>query len=455
VNFSSRYIEQTQEVAARINTRAVEQMALLLKECRERGGRLFLTGCGGGAGHASHAVCDFRKLCGLEAYCPTDNVSELTARINDEGWESSIANWLRASKLNSKDCLFIFSVGGGNAEKKISMNLVAAVQAAKEVGATVLGVVGRDGGYTAQVADACVIVPTVDSALVTPHTESFQAVVWHLLASHPLLQLQPTKWESTVKAPRPSAGETSLVNVKIFADGAEINQMRELYRNPMISGFTTNPTLMRKAGVRDYRKFALEVLQYIPDRPISFEVFSDEFAQMEREALEIASWGENVYVKIPVSNTRAESSVGLIKRLCDKGVKVNVTAIMTLEQVMEVVPALRYGPPSCVSVFAGRIADTGIDPLPLMAGVVDYLRATPQIELIWASPRELFNVIQADRIGCHILTATPDILKKLTLIGKDLSQYSVETVRMFYDDACAAGYSLEQNTPAAQPLPVA
>jgi transaldolase len=232
------------------------------------------------------------------------------------------------------------------------------------------------------------------------------------------------------------------LTVKLFADGADAAGMRELYRNPLIRGFTTNPTLMRKAGVTDYRAFARDILQAIPDRPISFEVFSDEFAEMERQALEISRWGPNVYVKIPITNTRGESTYGLVRRLADHSVKVNVTAMLPLDQVVQILPALENVSSAYVSIFAGRIADTGRDPLPIMVAAVELLRPCPNVELIWASPRELLNVFQADAIGCHIITATHDILNKLGLVGKDLHQYSLDTVKMFYEDAQKAGYTL-------------
>lgn len=232
------------------------------------------------------------------------------------------------------------------------------------------------------------------------------------------------------------------LTVKIFADGADREGMLTLYRNPLIAGFTTNPTLMRKAGVADYRAFALDILREIPDRSISFEVFSDEFDEMERQAREIASWGENVYVKIPVSNTRGAPSYALVERLAHSGVKVNVTAMMTLGQVREVAAAVEGGGPCYVSVFAGRIADTGRDPAPLMAAAVELLRPCANAELLWASPRELLNMFQADAIGCHIITVTHDVLKKLESVGKDPGAFSLETVRMFYEDAQAAGYEL-------------
>jgi transaldolase len=232
------------------------------------------------------------------------------------------------------------------------------------------------------------------------------------------------------------------LRTKIFADGAELAGMLAMYREPHIKGFTTNPTLMRKAGVTDYRAFAAQVLEAIPDRPISFEVFSDDYDQMEGQAKEIATWGEHVYVKVPVSNTKRAPAYGLVRRLSHEGVKLNVTAIMTLEQVRAVTDALKGGAPSNVSVFAGRIADTGRDPVPHMKAVLDIMSVEPRAELIWASPRELWNVFQAHEIGCHIITVTNDILKKLSLIGKDLDDYSLETVKMFHDDAKAAGFCL-------------
>ena len=234
----------------------------------------------------------------------------------------------------------------------------------------------------------------------------------------------------------------SELRVKIFADGAEKIGMLEMYRNPLISGFTTNPTLMRKAGIRDYTSFAKDILSFISDRPISFEVFSDDLADMETQAREIATWGSNVYVKIPITNTKGESTTTLIKKLSQHGVKVNVTAIMTIDQVESVLPALIPGPGGYVSVFAGRIADTGIDPLPIMKETLTHLNFAKHVELIWASPRELFNIVQAHEIGCHVITVTNDILKKLPTLGKDLRQFSLETVKMFYDDASAAGFAL-------------
>ncbi|MDR2645909.1 MAG: transaldolase [Holosporaceae bacterium] len=232
------------------------------------------------------------------------------------------------------------------------------------------------------------------------------------------------------------------IKIKIFADGADKDRMLEMYRRSWIRGFTTNPTLMKKAGVKDYEAFAREIIGAIPDRPISFEVFSDDFAEMERQALKITGWGDNVYVKIPVTNTLGQSSYPLIKRLAGAGVKQNVTAIMTLEQVKAVSQALANGPSSYISVFAGRIADTGRDPIPLMTEAVELLRQYPRQELIWASPRELLNIIQAESIGCHIITMTNDILNKLGNLHKDLNEFSLETVKMFYDDAVKAEFIL-------------
>jgi len=235
----------------------------------------------------------------------------------------------------------------------------------------------------------------------------------------------------------------SLANIKIFADGASLPSLLESARNARIAGFTTNPTLMRKAGITDYRAFARQVLAEIRDKPISFEVFADDTANMRRQALEIATWGDNVNVKIPVTNTRSEPSTDLIRALATAGVKLNVTAICTLEQVRDVAQALAGGPPSIVSVFAGRIADTGRDPIPLMREALAICRRSdPRIQLLWASPRELLNIVQAAEMGCDIITVTPDLLAKLALYGKDLATFSLETVQMFYRDAQAAGYEL-------------
>lgn len=236
--------------------------------------------------------------------------------------------------------------------------------------------------------------------------------------------------------------DVSKLRVKIFADGADRAGMLEMARKPHVAGLTTNPTLMRKAGISDYRAFAKDILKAIPDKPLSFEVFSDDFSEMERQANEIASWGNNVYVKIPVTNCGGETCSALIKRLARAKVKLNVTALLTLAQVRDVSAALGDDAPSYVSVFAGRIADTGRDPLPMMMAAVEMLRPYKTQELIWASPRELLNIFQADAIGCQIITVTNDVLKKLDLVGKDLGQYSLETVKMFHDDAKHAGFVL-------------
>jgi len=232
------------------------------------------------------------------------------------------------------------------------------------------------------------------------------------------------------------------LKIKLFADGADKTAMLNLYRNPLIRGFTTNPTLMRKAGISDYEAFARDILSEIRDRPISLEVFADEFGEMERQAHLIASWGPNVYVKVPVTNTRRAPALDLIHRLSHAGIRLNITAILTLAQVRQVAAALAGGAPSNVSVFAGRIADTGRDPVPLMATAVELVSVHPGMELIWASPRELLNIFQADSIGCHIITATPDVLQKLSLVGKDLDDYSLDTVKMFHSDALKSGYNV-------------
>jgi transaldolase len=232
------------------------------------------------------------------------------------------------------------------------------------------------------------------------------------------------------------------LNVKVFADGADLDAILALAAEPHIAGFTTNPTLMWKAGLTDYEQFARRLLERITTHPISFEVFADDPEEMRRQAHMIATWGENVYVKIPVSTTGGESMAPLVRELSEAGIQVNVTAVFTTAQVELLTEAVKDGAPSYISVFAGRIADAGIDPVPLMARAVDIMVAAPRSELIWASPREILNVLQADQVGCHIITVTHDLLKKLPLLGKDLMQYSLETVQMFRNDALSAGFTL-------------
>lgn len=232
------------------------------------------------------------------------------------------------------------------------------------------------------------------------------------------------------------------LKIKLFADGADLNAMLDLYKSGLVKGFTTNPSLMRKAGVKNYESFAREVLKAIPDLPISFEVFSDEFDQMEREALKIKSWGTNIYVKIPITNTRGESSIPLIKKLSTQGLALNVTAILLIEQVEDVINVLNPNVNSIVSVFAGRIADTGRDPMPHMKECAAICKKNRKAELLWASSRELLNIFQAEETGCHIITATPEILNKLKNVDRDLKEYSLDTVITFYKDASAAGYKI-------------
>jgi len=234
----------------------------------------------------------------------------------------------------------------------------------------------------------------------------------------------------------------SELKIKLFADGADKTQILRFYANPLIRGFTTNPTLMRSAGVKNYEAFAREILDVIRDRPISFEVFADNFGEMERQARKIAAWGENVYVKIPISNTKRQSSMELAGQLAHSGVKVNITAVLTLDQVRAAADALTGGSPGIISIFAGRIADTGRDPVPTVAAAVDLVSAYSNIELIWASPRELLNIFQANDAGCHIITVPETILSKLETVGKDLDEFSLETVAMFHNDAARSGYQL-------------
>jgi transaldolase len=236
--------------------------------------------------------------------------------------------------------------------------------------------------------------------------------------------------------------DLSQLNTKIFADGADLDDMIKMYHNPLIKGLTTNPSLMRKSGITNYVKFAKDVLAQVKEKPISFEVFSDDFAEMEIQAEQITSWGENVYVKIPITNSKGVSSQGLVRKLIEKRIKVNVTAIMTVNQVKLVSEILDTNVPSFVSIFAGRIADTGRDPIRIMKESIEVLKPVSSSQLIWASPRELLNIFQASEIGCHVITATTDILKKLELVGYDLDQYSLDTVKMFYKDAAESKFKI-------------
>jgi transaldolase len=236
--------------------------------------------------------------------------------------------------------------------------------------------------------------------------------------------------------------ELNKLNIKIFADGADIVSMKKAYQEGIVSGFTTNPTLMKKAGITDYETFAKEVLSEIQDLSISFEVFSDDFENMEREARKIASWGNNIHVKIPITNTKKESSIPLIKKLSAEGISLNITAIMPISQVQEVAQVLNPEVNNIVSIFAGRIADTGRDPIPIMKEAAQILKPNPNADLLWASPREVLNIFHADQCGCRIITCTNDILKKLKTLGKDLNQFSLETVQMFYDDAQSSGFKI-------------
>jgi len=232
------------------------------------------------------------------------------------------------------------------------------------------------------------------------------------------------------------------LEIDLYADGADVRDMIAARDSGIVKGFTTNPTLMRKSGVSDYEKFARQALAAVQGLPISFEVFADEFDEMERQARLISTWGQSVFVKIPITNTRRQSSIDLIRRLSGAGVKLNITAILTLDQVRSVVDAVDAGVPAIVSVFAGRIADTGRDPVPLMREAAEIVRRKPKVQLLWASPRELLNIFQADACGCHIITVTSDILKKLAMVGKSLEELSLDTVKMFHNDASSAGFRL-------------
>ena len=249
------------------------------------------------------------------------------------------------------------------------------------------------------------------------------------------------------------ADRISSLRVNIFCDSADKGDIVEFARQPWIKGFTTDPALMRKAGVTDYEEFGRSLSRLIPEKAFSFPVLSNDFTEMERQAWRIACWGGNVYVKIPITDAYGQSAAPLLERLGRQGIKVNVTALMTLQQVETALSSLKDGPPSLISICAGRIADAGVDPLPIMRGALARMYDHPQIELIWASPREVFNIVQADAIGCQIITVSPDLLKKLPLLGKDLTKYSLETVKMFVDEARAAGFKLApQESPRSAEL---
>ena len=232
------------------------------------------------------------------------------------------------------------------------------------------------------------------------------------------------------------------MNIKIFSDGANKDIMLKMSKDPLISGLTTNPSLMKKSGINDYKKFSLEILSEIKNLPISLEVFSDDLYEMEKQATEISSWGDNVYVKIPITNTKGESTSDLINNLSNKGIKLNVTAIMTIEQVEKIIPSMVNCKSGYISVFAGRIADTGIDPLPIMKKIIEKVKNYDNLEVIWASSRELYNIIQAEQIGCHIITITSDIFNKIPMIGKNLNELSLDTVKTFYKDAYESGFKI-------------
>ncbi len=240
----------------------------------------------------------------------------------------------------------------------------------------------------------------------------------------------------------PSIPRLDQLRIKIFSDGADLDSIIEAYQQGVVKGFTTNPTLMSKAGITNYLAFAREVLRVVTDLPVSFEVFADTFDEMHRQAMTLKALGENVYVKIPITNTKKESAVPLIRKLAGEGLKLNITAILPVSQVEEVAAALNPDVPAIVSVFAGRIADSGRDPIAVMTESLDILKPLPKAELLWASPREALNILQAEAIGCHIITVTPDLLKKAALFGKDLEEFSLETVKMFYDDARKSGFSI-------------
>lgn len=429
--YIDRYLNETALIIEQIDRDEIVKGIAILEEIRKNEGRLFILGVGGSAANASHAVNDFRKIGGIECYAPTDNVAELTARTNDEGWETTFSEWLRISKICGNDAILVLSVGGGS--ETTSLNIVNALKLGKEKGAKVISIVSRTGGYSKEVSDVCVLVPMVSEERITPHAEGWQGIIWHLLVN----AISGQKKGNMDRKMR-----IEDLRIAIYADGADIHEMMEMARKDFIKGFTTNPELMKKAGVTSYTEFAQSVTGAIPDKPVSFEVFADDFASMEREAHILAGYGENVFIKIPITNTKGESSVPLIARLSRAGLNLNITAVFTVKQTKAVLDVLERNTKNIISVFAGRIADTGTDPETVMREVASLCREKPGVMSLWASSREVFNIMQAERCGVDIITLTGDLLSRLGNVGKSLEQFSLETVQMFAKSGEELGFSI-------------
>ncbi len=434
------YFSELERIAKEIEKNKINEIVELLFTAWKNERIVYLMGCGGSASTATHFACDLAKSTivtgkkGLKTISLVDNIPLVSAWTNDNGWgsvfKSQLQNW-----LSPGDVLIGFSVHGGSGSGEAgpwSQNLVQAMAFARENGAKIIGFSGFEGGKMKEMSDVCITVPINSEPLGTPLVESLHPALHHLICLALRKRISEINMVKKIEE----------LKVKIFADGADKQAMLEFNRNPLIKGFTTNPSLMKEAGVVDYQAFAKEILATIKEKPVSLEVFSDDFAEMARQAKIINGLGENIYVKIPISNTKGESSFNLIKELSGQGIKINVTAILDLDQVKHIAPAFSPAAPGIISVFAGRIADTGRDPVPIMKAAKEFLNAFKNLELLWASPRQVFDIFQAEEANCDIITVLPGFLGKLDRIGKGLKDYSLETVKMFYDDARNQEYKL-------------
>lgn len=433
------YFSEAERIIKELDKEKIEEIINIIFETWKNEGTVFIIGCGGSASTATHFACDLSKSTlvpgkkGLKAIALVDNIPLVSAWTNDSGWGSvfkgQLENWLKKG-----DVLIGFSVHGGSGEGNAgpwSQNLVQAMKFAKEKGARVIGLSGFDGGAMKNMADKCLTVPINAEPLGTPLVESFHVVLHHLICLGLKKKIEAINHKRIDE-----------LKIKIFADGADKQSMIEFNKNNLIKGFTTNPSLMKEAGVADYRTFGKEILENIRNKPVSLEVFSDDFSEMEEQAKILNALGDNVYVKIPITNTKNESSFDLIKKLSNQGIKINVTAVLDIDQVKHIAPAFSSNTPGIISVFAGRIADTGRDPLPVMKEAKIFLNRFNNLELLWASPRQVFDIFLAEEANCDIITVLPGFLKKLDRIGKELKDYSLETVKMFYDDAQNKEYKL-------------
>jgi len=441
-DYTKRYLKEVGGIARKLKVSEIEKMVDLLSELRNNKGRLFFIGVGGGAGNSTHAVNDFRKIAGIEAYTPLDNVSELTARVNDDGWETVLVNWLKGSSLNSQDGVFVFSVGGGSEKNNISTNIVEALKYAQKVDAKVFGVVGRDGGYTARIANSCIIVPTMSPDTVTPNTESFQSTIWHLLVSHPKLKLDEMKWEAVSdkslnrerKADNLHLITHRMIGPKaIFIDSSDIKEIKKYLKMGIIQGVTTNPTILLKDGVtggmKKIEKITIEIAELIYPYPLSIEVTTNKKREMINQAREFSQWSDNINIKITFHGPKGEMENLEVIHVLEQqyNIRVNATAMMNAQQCfLAALSGATY-----VSIFGGRVNDMGyncINQIRKLRKLLDEYKLNSKI--IIGSTREVLNVVEWLSAGAHIITVTPKLIEKMII-----HPYTKETVQMFLDDA--------------------